>query len=172
MTNFGKGPWLVESDDDDNDDWINDHTGDPELLNASLYTEGTESWNLIYYDMKRGGAYSLDIEDLPSWKTVDSSLEEGYTTVVLECTYQGANFAATLAKKMAIHQFHRTHTKPTDNPFYFVMRYDTDSYELFYNASRSEVKYMKCKFKNTPETYIEDRVLYIKMTLRSAWGVI
>ena len=34
--------YLIESDSGDNDDWITDHAGDPDLLDLDAYTEGTE----------------------------------------------------------------------------------------------------------------------------------
>jgi hypothetical protein len=38
-------PWvgLVESNAVDNDDWITDHAGDPDLITWTNYTEGTEA---------------------------------------------------------------------------------------------------------------------------------
>jgi len=34
--------FLIESDDTDNDDWITDHGGDPDLLDLSTFTLGSE----------------------------------------------------------------------------------------------------------------------------------
>lgn len=162
------GVWLLESDAS-NQDWI--ASNDPETVILDNFTSGLDIWKCVRYEMKRGGSYSLDIENLPTWKNIDTSLEEGYSSIVLETSYQGATHAETLAKKKALHEFHRKHSKPSDNPFYFVLRYYYSVFELFYDTSRNELKYMRVKFKSPPESFIEDRVLYSKMILRSAWSV-
>lgn len=168
MGNFGNGAWLVESDSG-NDDWIGDHSGDPESLDSTQYTEGTDSWNAEYVTVEEAGEFVGDYEDIPGWTGIDTSMEEGHDMIKVTGTFQGTSFSNTVAKADALKEFFRNHSSLGDNAFYFVRRWDTDLYDQFPNEDRTMKKYMKAKFTKPPAVKIDNRVLEFSFILRSLW---
>jgi len=167
LANFGNGVWLVESDATNNDDWITDHSGDPEELTITNYTEGIECWTVEYAHIERYGQANVDVQDLPGWFSIDLTFEEGHSLIKVSGTYQGTTFNATKEKGNNLMRFFRNHSDLSDKPFYFVKRWAEDEYELFYDENRAELKYMKAKFTNVPKFWIEERVLHFEFVLRS-----
>jgi hypothetical protein len=169
MANFGNGVWLLESDSG-NDDWIDDHAGDPELSDASLFTEGTDSWNIIYAKVERGGVFNADYEKIPGWTAIDVSIEEGADIIKVTGTFQGTSFENTQIKEDTLHEFFRNHSSLSDNSFYFVKRWDTNDYKRFPNEDRTLKKYCHVRFSAVPKTFIDKKVLHFMFTLISMWG--
>ena len=95
-------------------------------------------------------------------------MEEGFDGVKITGTYQGADFDTTLAKKNNLNKFCRKHSDLSDNEIYYVKRWDTNDYDLFYDASRTERKYMKCVISSW-EAFIEERVMHFSISVRSIW---
>jgi len=162
MVNYGNGVWIVE----DSGSWVDD----PETLDITDFgTEGDDNWSAIYTSVKNAPTFNADYEDIPGFSSIDMSIEEGHDLVKVTGTYQGATFDITKAKEDALQLFFRNHSALDDNDFYLVKRYTTDSYKLFPDASRTQKKYMKCRFSAPPESYIDERVLSFSFTVRSMW---
>jgi hypothetical protein len=164
MANFGNGVWLIE----DSGGWVAGNN--PENVNSASFTaEGTDYWVVEYATPKRAPTINLSVEDLPGHFSVDTSMEEGFDMVKITGTYQGTSFTTgTLAKQNMLDKFCRNHSDLSDNPFYYVKRYEANYYELYYDSSRTERKYMKC-LVSSYESYIEERVLHFSISIRSCW---
>ena len=169
MGNFGNGLWLVESDDDDNDDWIGDHNGDPEDLDESKFNEGEDSWTVIFTLLEDIPTHTPDYDDLPGWTVVDVSLEEGHQIIRVTGTFQGDSFDDTQQKENDLQEFFRNHSDQGDNSFYVVKRWEADLYKKFPDADRDMLKYMIARFQRPPRSYISKKVLYFSFILRSMW---
>ena len=162
MVNPGNGVWLLEN----TGSWKDD----PEDVNISLFTEGSDLWYAEYADIEHAGEFVADYDDLPGWRGIDTSMEEGHDMIKVSGTYQGSSFTDTQTKENNLQKFFRKHSSLDDDAFYFVKRWSQDHYKQFPDQDRSMQKYMAAKFAKPPATKIENRVLSFAFVLRCMWS--
>ena len=171
MANPGNGLWMAESDSGDNDDWITDHSGDPEDLDYSQFTEGDDILTFIdfYGTVEQAPSFKADYEDIPGWTHIDVSIEEGHDLFKVIGTFQASTFTLTQEKENLLQSFFREHSYLGDNIAHLIRRWDEDLYKKFPNASRTLKKYVPMKFTKPPVTKIVQRVLEFSFVVRSGW---
>jgi hypothetical protein len=170
MANFGNGVWIVESDGTDNDDWISDHSGDPENLDASAYTQGDDAIYLNHCEKpKIAPKFNFsDIQDIYQASSLDASYSLGHFEYEIEFKHSSNTFSDLEQKMADIQDFMLNHSSSAHNATYLVIRRGTDGFIKFPDGSGTpgnRNKYIKGRMTGI-KAEIEGANFYIKGKLK------
>jgi len=158
VTTPSAGIYIVESNSAEN--WISDHSGNPELLDLDLLTEGVTycrfEFVIDFDDDPTTGFYE---EVFPGGSGFSIPLEERFTSVKFSAIVP--NNDHTTVKN--IKKFWTYHTNFTDEKVYLFIRHSTDTFHPFYDSavkSRAELKYLPGNFQKPGTKYEAERRTY------------
>lgn len=162
--------YLIESDAVDNDNWIGDHAGDPDQIDMTNYTEGTEyaeiSKILGYNQAFRTGVKVADVGSGTSYET-----KYGRRNYIVPVRGLVSSLAsANLLQKMCMIP---RHTEITGyKRYYLIIKFATGSYVQFVDNDGNDKKY--CRGIVIPGGIIkwsdsEPLVWNVSLTFRSVW---
>lgn len=159
--------YLIESDAVDNDDWIGDHAGNPELLDIAPYTEGTEYAKLqipkqfvknfitgAVVNTGSGGNQYVEM----SAKRAYALLAEGIETTV-------AN--ADLVDEFCMSERHTSGIVGVFKQYYLVIKLAVNSYVKFTDSEGNRQKYCRGIILNGSIIHIMKQ---FRATVRLNWA--
>lgn len=140
-TGLSTGIYIIESDSA-NQDWVTS-SGDPEDIDLSNFTEGDEYCFLEVTDEFKSKLTNI-------WNDQIFAGGSGFAAAIEERSdeVEISGVFLTTAEATKVKKFWTKHTSLSDNDIYLIIRYAEDSYEPFYNSSRTEKKYCKGIFKD------------------------
>lgn len=163
---------LLESDGTDNDDWITDHSGDPDNIDLSKFTLGTDYCYTSYPEhFAKQGNTGILIRDSGGGKSFsEKNAMRGYIV----------NMRALLETLTLANQFdqfimsdrHTSGASAIIHVYYLVIYRGTNSHVKFVDGSGNQKKY--CKGEVTPNYRIiwdesNHQNFPVTFTFRSVW---
>lgn len=164
--------YLIESDGTDNDDWITDHGGDPDLLDLGLFTEGTDyvtckipiMWNKKFW-------IGAQITDSGGGKTYDLRWNRrGYLI-----TFHGIETSrvnADLIEQFIMSDRHTVGSTATFKRYHLIIYHGVNDHVQFTDASGNRKGYMTCLATLGNELWREEDnpTVRTRLNIRSVWG--
>ena len=163
--------YFVESNSD-NDDWITDHAGDPDSLDLTNYTEGTEYCKLkmperfvksfvtgmIIVDSGGGNSYQERYE-----RRSYSILSEGIETSI---------YNADLVEKFFTIPRHTAASNDTYKEYYLIIRFGASNYVNFTDNDGNRKEYCRGAVLSGSVTWSEAKpsAALVKLTFKSIWN--
>ena len=153
------------------DDWITDHSGDPDLIDLSLATEGIhyckieipENFKIAHWTGSQvtdsGGGNSFALR----WN------RRGYSIPITGWTTTRAN--AALIDKFIMSDRHTSGDSATYKDYYLVIYFGVNDHWLFIDASNNQKSYCKGMILNGNFTWNKSNSLLVKYfgIFKSIW---
>jgi len=162
--------YFIESDSGDNDDWITDHAGDPDDIDLSLFTEGTDYIELdIPIGFTVGGYTGIVVTPGGAGESFSFMYEARYYTAAVSAT------AISLAEVALIDKFIMSarHTSSTSyKDHYMIVYFGLNSSSLcmeFVDGDGNQQAY--CKGAITPNYIVKwDESSNLTFSLQFKWA--
>lgn len=135
--------YFIESDGTDNDNWIADHGGDPDLLDLDQYTEGTDYCKIeIPKDVKVGFYTGHNVSDVGSGLSYDlRSAARGYKAYTRGLVTSRAN--AKLMDQFFMSNRHTSGASATYKTYYMVVYFGVNDHWPFIDHNNNQKSYCK-----------------------------
>ena len=163
--------YFIESDGTDNDNWIIDHSGDPDLLDLDQYTEGTEyckieipqNWKVSFYT-------GISVSDVGSGLSYDlRNAKRGYKAYTKGIQTSVAN--AKLIDQFFMSDRHTSGATATYKKYYMIIYFGVNDHWLFTDHNGTQKSYCKGVALGGDINWIDARSLTCSITIhwRSVW---
>ena len=163
--------YLIESDGTDNDDWITDHAGDPDLLDLDQYTEGTEYCKIeMPQQFKKNFTTGIVVTDASGAISFERRWEKrAYSVMSRGINTSRAN--GDLVEQFLTAPRHSAGSTTTYHTYYLIFYFGVDDHVPFTDSAGNRKSYCKGVVTNgsllwnesMPNTYI------ISLNWRSVW---
>jgi len=164
--------YLIESDGTDNDDWITDHGGDPDLLDLDLFTEGTDYCKIEMPKTWRKDFFTgIQISDSGGGESFDYRDERrGYRLLTQGLTTSRSNGEKVGEFIMAPR--HTSGASATYHEYYLIIYFGVNDHVMFTDGSGNRKSY--CLGAVTPNGSMiwnesTPSIYTIKLNWRSKW---
>jgi len=123
------------------DDWITDHSGDPDLIDFSLQTEGTHfcQFSFPMKFIKRGKTGMAPSTSSGGVGTSNKTGNKFYNCIIMGTTKNKTN--ADFIDKFIMDDRHQSPTAATFKNYYLVVYYGTNNHGLFTNIANARLSY-------------------------------
>ena len=163
--------YLIESDGTDNDDWITDHAGDPDLLDLDVFTEGTEYCKIEMPELFRQDFFTgITVYDVGGGASFDMKYARRFYKV-LAMGLPTSRSNGDLVAKFCMLPRHTSGVSATFKRYYLIFYFGVNDHLPFIDAAGATKSY--CKGVVTGGSKIWDKsnpLLYtIKLNWRSVW---
>lgn len=163
--------YFIESDGTDNDDWITDHGGDPDLLDLDLFTEGTDYCKIeIPQNLKTSFYTGHNISDVGSGLSYDlRNAKRGYKGFLKGLVTSRAN--AKLLDQFFMSDRHTSGETATYKTYYWIVYFGVNDHWPFTDHNSNQKSYCKGAILGGDINWFEQKSLTISTTLhwRSIW---
>lgn len=163
--------YFIESDGTDNDDWITDHAGDPDLLDLDQYTEGTEYCKIeIPKNWKVGFYTGHNVSDVGSGLSYDlRNAQRGYKAYTKGLQTSVAN--GKLIDKFFMSDRHTSGATTTYKTYYMIIYFGVNDHWLFTDHNSVQKSYCKGAVIGGDITWFDTNNLTCMISLhwRSIW---
>jgi hypothetical protein len=163
--------YFLESDAGDNDDWITDHAGDPDLADISSHTDGTEICHLEI-PQRFTKRMSTGIVTTPVGGGTSYSLRnEGRWYQVLARGIQTSRANAELVEKFFSIPRHTSGSSSTYVNYYLVIYFGTNDHVQFTDPSGNRKSYcpVDCAMVDVIWTDTENLICTVALQVNSVW---
>lgn len=163
--------YLIESDDTDNDDWITDHAGDPDLLDLDAYTEGTEYCKIEMPELFRQDFFTgISVYDIGGGESFDMRFaRRAYKVLANGLPTSRSN--GDLIEQFVMDDRHTSGVSTTYHTYYLIFYFGVNDHLPFTDASNARKSYCKGVVINGSKIWDKSNPhLYtIKLNWRSVW---
>jgi len=162
--------YLIESNAVDNDDWITDHGGDPDLLDLTDYTEGTEYVKLeIPQNFQKAFNTGIRVSDMVGGKSYDIRwMKRFYQLLAKGIETSVAN--ADLIEGFIMSNRHTAGDSATFVRYYLIVYFGVNTHLKFTDASGNRQSYCKgVVLGGIINVIMANFYAIIQITFRSVW---
>lgn len=133
--------YLIESDSVDNDDWIADHAGDPDLLDLDQYTEYTEyiALQLPKRFAVRGKTGAI-VTPSGAGESYDKRKEERFYNTILQGV-MGTRTQANGADQFLMSSRHTSGASAVFTRYHLILYFGTNDHIKFTDANGTQQSY-------------------------------
>jgi len=163
--------YLIESDGTDNDDWITDHAGDPDSLDLTNYTEGTEYCKIEMPELFRQDFFTgIIVYDVGGGSSFDMKYEKrAYKVLASGLPTTRAN--GDLVSNFCMIPRHTSGVSTTYHTYYLIFYFGVNDHLPFIDGSGNTKSYCKGVVTNGSKIWDKSNPhLYtLKLNWRSVW---
>lgn len=164
--------YFLESDDTDNDDWIADHAGDPDLADIANMTEGSEHCKIqIPKNIKVGAHTGIIVTDTGGGgMSYDFRSErKGYQSLLRGLQTSLAN--AKLIDQFMMSNRHTSGATATFEQYYLVIYFGVNNHWPFTDHNGNQKSYCRGVVTNFSITWLgtSNLTFNVDFNWRSVW---
>ena len=164
--------YFIESDGGDNDDWIGDHAGDPDALDLTNYTEGTEYCKLEF-PKRWKKIFNTGMNIYPSGGGVSFQLRPNRRFYqLLSQGIETSRANGDLVEGFFTINRHTASSATTYKDYYVIVRFGASDYVKFTDADGNRKEYCKGAVTGGDVTWTENNPanVIISLSFDSIWG--
>jgi len=163
--------YLIESDSVANDDWITDHAGDPDSVDLSLFTAGTEYCKLeIPEEFQKGFHTGIVVEQGSAGSSYDLRSERRWYDL-LASGIETSIANADLVDQFCMTAAHTSGDATTFERYYLIIRFAASNYVNFTDDSGNRKEYCKGVITDGRIIWQKSRpsLAMVRLNWRSVW---